>query len=197
MREVSWSRAVTHTGATWALEASAPQRFHPMRSFASGAHLPRRAVPRLVDLFRRGRHERASPDPLRAARGARAATAVTGAHYSERRPPSAARGACSSHRPQHPRSVPSRWMGGAKTETTADVPTYLTRCSACGGWQNKTRGILCLCDGLVCSACGKARRHRPISNYYDDAAGVVVHVPWFGYMLPCPRCGKRDWRATT
>jgi len=53
----------------------------------------------------------------------------------------------------------------------------------------------CLCDGLVCGACGKGRIHRPISNYYDEESGHLIHVPYFRASAPCPECGVKDWRA--
>lgn len=73
------------------------------------------------------------------------------------------------------------------------IPRYLSKCPVCGEWRNRARHVLCLCDGLVCGACGKSRRHRPISNYYDETTGVIVHVPHFGAMIPCHVCGKRAW----
>ena len=53
----------------------------------------------------------------------------------------------------------------------------------------------CLCEGLLCRACGKGRIHHPISDYYDEATGQLIHVPYFAGMRLCPECGARDWQT--
>jgi hypothetical protein len=53
----------------------------------------------------------------------------------------------------------------------------------------------CLCDGLVCGKCGKGRIHHPISDYYDEATGNLIHVSHFMHLRPCPECRATDWRA--
>jgi hypothetical protein len=55
--------------------------------------------------------------------------------------------------------------------------------------------VSCLCDGLVCDTCEKGRVHRPISNYYDEASGHLIHVPYFMCLRRCPECGGKGWRA--
>ncbi len=31
----------------------------------------------------------------------------------------------------------------------------------------------------------------PDSNYYVEETGRVIHVPWFGQMMPCRNCRAR------
>jgi hypothetical protein len=70
----------------------------------------------------------------------------------------------------------------------------LTRCTVCD--ESRGNGLLCICDGLVCTACGKGRTHRPVSGYYDEVAREVVHVPHFAALKRCPACGERSrWKA--
>lgn len=86
-------------------------------------------------------------------------------------------------------------------EVTNVIPAGLVRCEQCG--ELKGRGITpdrwhevvivsCLCDGIVCSSCGESRLHRPISNYYDEANGEVIHVPYFGFMAHCQACRRAE-----
>jgi hypothetical protein len=55
---------------------------------------------------------------------------------------------------------------------------------------------LCLCNGLVCAACGRGRIHRPISAYYDEATREIIHVPHFMTLRRCRVCGAQSrWEA--
>jgi hypothetical protein len=62
----------------------------------------------------------------------------------------------------------------------------LTRCNDCG--ELRGGSCLCLCDGLVCAACGRDRIRRPISAYYDESTGEIIHVPYFTGLKPCRLC---------
>jgi hypothetical protein len=77
----------------------------------------------------------------------------------------------------------------------------LTRCETCGELKGELLDsedededdpvwiMECLCDGVVCTNCGKGRMHRPLSNFYDEEAGHPWHVPAFAHLKPCGRCG--------
>jgi hypothetical protein len=78
----------------------------------------------------------------------------------------------------------------------------LRRCPQCGEfkgealvddvWQGRVYvPVSCLCGGIVCGNCRERVIHRPISNYFDEQAGTVWHVPWFAYMVACRRCRRR------
>ena len=83
------------------------------------------------------------------------------------------------------------------------IPAGLRKCGQCG--EYKGRGIVpsyrydlleivlvrCLCEGIVCHHCRKNAIHRPISNYYVEATGPVLHVPYFGCISPCQECWER------
>lgn len=80
------------------------------------------------------------------------------------------------------------------------VPDGLARCPTCGETRGVTRivdeygsepvTVSCLCDGVVCTRCRKERRHRPISNYYDEKSGKVLHAPHFTGWRTCSECGQ-------
>ncbi len=80
------------------------------------------------------------------------------------------------------------------------VPEGLETCPTCGEFRGVTQivdedgsqrvAVSCLCDGVVCTRCRKGRRHRPISNYYDERSGKVIHVPHFTGWATCPECGQ-------
>jgi len=80
------------------------------------------------------------------------------------------------------------------------APDRLESCLICGEARGVTRvvdeycceraTVLCLCDGVVCTRCRKGRRHRPVSNYYDEKLGKVLHVPHFMGWASCPECGQ-------
>jgi hypothetical protein len=70
----------------------------------------------------------------------------------------------------------------------------LSRCCVCG--ELRGGSCLCLCDGLVCAVCGRDTIHRPISDYYDESAGQIIHVPYFAALKECGACGSRSrWEA--
>ena len=85
----------------------------------------------------------------------------------------------------------------------ADIPRGLVRCAVCHEYRGAVRNddlppasqreeavvaVLCICDGIPCRKCGKERIHRPISNYWDEARGALIHCPWFSGQAPCKRC---------
>jgi hypothetical protein len=62
------------------------------------------------------------------------------------------------------------------------VGPRLSRCAACGElWGGS---YLCLCDGLVCAACGQGRIRRPISDYSGEATREIIHTPHFAVLRP-------------
>jgi len=63
------------------------------------------------------------------------------------------------------------------------IPRGLLRCGQ--GGELRGRHIRCLCEGIVCRYCKTTAIHRPLTDYHDEASGIVYHVPWFGYLLPC------------
>jgi hypothetical protein len=92
---------------------------------------------------------------------------------------------------------------------TKKIPDGLKKCSKCGEFRgfvlekeliakglyfrtgDPTRSIKinCLCEGPLCSKCGKNRIHRPISNFWDEEQGCAVHVPWcVGFLPICDEC---------
>jgi len=94
-----------------------------------------------------------------------------------------------------------------ETNPAKMAPEGLARCPVCGELRGRAlfpeppnhttfsaATASCWCDGLVCGACGKDRIHRPISNYYDERSGHLIHVPYFRAMASCDECGKKDWR---
>jgi hypothetical protein len=87
--------------------------------------------------------------------------------------------------------------------SSAAIPRGLVRCEVCHEYRGAVRNddlppasqreeavvaVLCICDGIPCRKCGKDRIHRPISNYWDEARGALIHCPWFSAQAPCERC---------
>jgi hypothetical protein len=74
------------------------------------------------------------------------------------------------------------------------VPAGLRRCPQCGSFRGTVLGeagffeVRCLCDGIVCRVCRERAIPRPISTRYDEETGRFLHVPWFGYLVPCSSC---------
>lgn len=66
----------------------------------------------------------------------------------------------------------------------------LTRCGDCGAFRGGS--CLCLCDALVCAACGQGRIRRPISARYDEATREIINVPYFIGLMSCRICGARS-----
>lgn len=75
----------------------------------------------------------------------------------------------------------------------------LSRCGQCGElkgealvddrWQGKIYvPVICLCGGIVCRYCRSGAIRRPISDRYDEATGRVLHMPYFGALIPCRAC---------
>ena len=70
------------------------------------------------------------------------------------------------------------------------LPARLRICEVCGearGWSGRDKSV-CLCERVPCRRCGERTVRRPLTNYYDWRGGGWWHVPWFGYMKPCPQC---------
>ena len=44
----------------------------------------------------------------------------------------------------------------------------------------------------MCAACNDDRIHRPISDYYDEVTGEIIHVPYFVALKPCRVCGAQS-----
>ena len=105
------------------------------------------------------------------------------------------------NKPKH-HSVPKQQTAHANSSTTA-IPRGLVRCAVCHEYRGAVRNddlppasqreeavvaVLCICDGVPCQKCGKGRIHRPISNYWNEARGALIHCPWFSGQAPCKRC---------
>jgi hypothetical protein len=87
--------------------------------------------------------------------------------------------------------------------TSVAAPRGLVRCPVCHEYRGAVRNedlpaasqrenavvaVLCICDGIPCRKCGKNPIHRPISNFWDEARGALVHCPWFSAQVPCKPC---------
>lgn len=89
------------------------------------------------------------------------------------------------------------------------LPAGLGVCPDCGAVRGETREGLpddwlpadegetmvstCYCEGQVCARCGRRRRRRPISDYYDAESGEWFHVPHFmGLSRVCSDCRKAE-----
>lgn len=85
----------------------------------------------------------------------------------------------------------------------AAIPRGLVRCEACHEYRSAVRNedlrsasqmeeavvaVLCICDGIPCRKCEAGRIRRPISNYWSEAKGALIHCPWFTAQAPCDRC---------
>jgi ribosomal protein S14 len=95
-------------------------------------------------------------------------------------------------------------------EVSMTIPEGLTRCDRCGelkgtflyaAWYDpepRPTPVRCVCDGIECRVCGRrAAVHRPLSNYYVEDQGVVIHVPYFMGMAPtCHACRKEESRRS-
>lgn len=66
----------------------------------------------------------------------------------------------------------------------------LERCTSCGELYGGP--YLCLCKGLTCGACGVGRIHRPVSSYFDETTGKIIHVPHFATLKRCHSCGAQS-----
>jgi len=68
----------------------------------------------------------------------------------------------------------------------------LQLCKICGKYKGQIRDdrenikISCLCDGILCPKCGEIKIHRPISNSYEPADGII-HYPSFSGMVGCEK----------
>jgi hypothetical protein len=87
--------------------------------------------------------------------------------------------------------------------STAAIPRGLVRCEVCHEYRGAVRNddlpiasqreeavvaVLCICDGIPCRKCETGRIHRPISNYWSEAKGALIHCPWFSAQAPCDQC---------
>jgi hypothetical protein len=91
------------------------------------------------------------------------------------------------------------------------VPRALVRCPVCHEYHGAVRNsdlppssqreeavvvVLCICNGIPCRTCGESRIHRPISNYWDEARGALIHCPWFSAQVSCDTCStQHKWSA--
>ncbi len=84
------------------------------------------------------------------------------------------------------------------------IPAGLKRCPDCGEYRGdhavvpsyrhdllEIVSVTCLCHGIRCKTCKKNLIHRPITNFFVEETGRVIHVPWFGQMIPCEKCRAR------
>jgi hypothetical protein len=78
-----------------------------------------------------------------------------------------------------------------------DFPTGLNRCSVCGKYKGIVNDdywglvdVWCLCKGPICSHCGIGRIYRPVSKFYSEDRGRILHTSIFGALKECPHCGK-------
>jgi hypothetical protein len=70
--------------------------------------------------------------------------------------------------------------------------SHLARCPRCGELRGDSAS--CLCEGLVCGACGSERIHRPLTSYWDETAQCLINVPHFTYLRRCRTCNTRgNW----
>ena len=97
---------------------------------------------------------------------------------------------------------------GAPTNSSiVAIPRGLVRCEVCLEYRGAVRNddlptasqreeavvaVLCICDGIPCRKCETGRRHRPISNYWDEARGALIHCPWFSAQVPCGQCRAEE-----
>ena len=93
---------------------------------------------------------------------------------------------------QHPLIPPQRpflaVLFGARCVMNTAVPCAMTICRLASQREEAVVAVLCICDGIPCRKCGKGRIHRPISNYWDEARGALIHCPWFSAQAPCDQC---------
>ena len=93
------------------------------------------------------------------------------------------------------------------------IPEGFHKCKVCGEYTGKTKiknlswegnfnkadnekseeyiSVSCLCQGIICKACGKNRIHRPISNSYDQKTNTIGHWSYFSGMRPCSECKNK------
>jgi hypothetical protein len=111
---------------------------------------------------------------------------------------------------QHP-SARKHQAVPANSSSTVTVPPGLVRCTVCHEYRGAVRNddlppsmqrgecvvaVLCICDGILCRECGTRRIHRPISNYWDEARGTLIHCPWFSAHVACKTCATHPGRRT-
>lgn len=51
--------------------------------------------------------------------------------------------------------------------------------------------VSCLCEGIICKACGKNKIHRPISNSYEEETNSIGHWSYLSGMRPCDECRSK------
>jgi hypothetical protein len=108
----------------------------------------------------------------------------------------------SSKQPMH-QSAHRHEAALAANPSSPAAPRGLVRCPVCHEYRGAVRNddlplssqreeavvaVLCICDGVPCQKCGKGRIHRPISNYWNEARGALIHCPWFSAQAPCDQC---------
>lgn len=61
----------------------------------------------------------------------------------------------------------------------------LTQCKDCGEYigpvedDGEELWVDCICHGTLCSRCGLATVHLPLSNFFDVESKEIVYVPHF------------------
>lgn len=93
------------------------------------------------------------------------------------------------------------------TPSSENIPRGLARCPVCNEYRGAVLNddlspssrreeavvaVLCICDGIPCPKCGKERIHRPISNYWNEATGTILHCPYFSAQIPCSTCRAKQ-----
>lgn len=117
-----------------------------------------------------------------------------------------------STNPRKHQSARKHKVGSANFfSTSGSVPRGLVRCPVCNEFRGavinddlppssqREEGVvpvLCICDGIPCRECGIERIHRPISNFWDEERGAILHCPWFTALAPCNTCRTKRGRRT-
>lgn len=89
------------------------------------------------------------------------------------------------------------------------IPAGLRRCPTCGEYLGSDAispsyrfdlleivSVTCVCDGIPCTRCGRPT-HRPITNFFVEETGRIVHAPWFGQLIPSRRCRAKGGGGTS
>ena len=102
-----------------------------------------------------------------------------------------------AHQPTHKHQI------APAIASSENIPRGLVLCPVCHEYRGAVRNddlplssqreeavvaVLCICDGIPCQKCGKGRIHRPISNYWDEARGTLIHCAWFSAQVLCNQC---------
>jgi hypothetical protein len=106
-----------------------------------------------------------------------------------------------SNKPKHHSTY--KHHAAPTNSSTETIPRGLVRCEVCHEYRGAVRNddlppasqrqeavvaVLCICEGIPCRKCETRRIHRPISNYWNEATGALIHCPWFSAQAPCNQC---------